>query len=298
MNELTPVNHGAVLPSVGELQTMLTLADTFVKSGLLPAGIKTSAAALLIIQKGKELGIQPTYALSNIAVIQGKPTAGAELLAALIYRDHGDHALRVTETNDKQCVIEYRRRTWAKPETFAFTMDDARKAELSGSATWKKFPAAMLRARCISAVARMAFPDSIGGMYTPEELGAEVAVDAEGTVTVVQENTGQIDYHQERPDVVADTGEIVSETLVLEQPTPEAPKEQKPFTNAEQHAPLDRQIHARMMQLAQRDQMELTDVEERVLKAGALTGSIKEQTLDVKRVALDWLIAEMASVPA
>jgi hypothetical protein len=37
----------------------------------------------------------------------------------------------------------------------------------------------MLRARCISAVARMAFPDSIGGMYTPEELGAEV--DEDGT---------------------------------------------------------------------------------------------------------------------
>jgi hypothetical protein len=35
----------------------------------------------------------------------------------------------------------------------------------------------MLRARCISAVARMAFPDSIGGMYTAEELGAEVDED-------------------------------------------------------------------------------------------------------------------------
>jgi len=34
----------------------------------------------------------------------------------------------------------------------------------------------MLRARCISAVARMAFPDVISGVYTPEELGGSVQV--------------------------------------------------------------------------------------------------------------------------
>jgi hypothetical protein len=51
---------------------------------------------------------------------------------------------------------------------------------------WQKYPDAMLRARCISAAARLAFPDIIGGMYTPEEIGAPVNVTPMGAVELDQ----------------------------------------------------------------------------------------------------------------
>ena len=155
------------------------MSEVLVKSGMLPAHIKTPQAAVAIIQKGRELGIQPMYALSNIVSIQGKPTANAELMLALIYRDHGDNAITFTHSDNTACAIAYARRSWKQPQTYTFTIEDAKAAGLLSNQTWQKYPAAMLRARCISAVARMAFPDSIGGMYTPEELGAEV--DEDGT---------------------------------------------------------------------------------------------------------------------
>lgn len=155
-------------------------AAILVRSGFLPNTVNTPEKAISIVMKGRELGIPPMYALSNIAVINGKPTAGAELMLALIYRDHGDEALRVVETTAERCTVAYRRRGWQQAETFTFTIDDARCAGLLGKDNWRHYPAAMLRARCISAVARLAFPDTIGGLYTPEELGARVQIREDG----------------------------------------------------------------------------------------------------------------------
>jgi hypothetical protein len=173
-------HRDSTLPAPADWQTMLGMADQLVKSGLLPSSIRTPQAAVAIILKGRELGVPAMYALSNIVVIQGKPAANAELMLALVYRDHGDDAIRFTETTAERCTIAYRRRTWKQSETFSFTMQDAKTAGLLTNQTWQKYPQAMLRARCISAVARMAFADSIGGMYTPEELGASVAINEHG----------------------------------------------------------------------------------------------------------------------
>jgi hypothetical protein len=151
-------------------------ALVLVKSGFLPNTVNTPEKAISIVMKGRELGVPPMYALSNIAVINGKPTAGAELMLALIYRDHGDEAVRVVETTAERCTVAYKRRGWEEPELFTFSMEDAECAGLLGKDNWRRYPAAMLRARCISAVARLAFPDTIGGLYTPEELGARVRV--------------------------------------------------------------------------------------------------------------------------
>ena len=170
---------------LAEWGVMREQAKVLVSTGFLPAAIKTPEQALAIMLKGRELNVPPMYALSNITVLQGKPTAGAELMLALIYRDHGDDAIRFKESTAERCVVTYRRRSWASPETFAFTIEDAKRAGLTQSPTWQKYTPALLRARCVSAVARMAFADSIGGMYTPEELGARVTVNDHDEMSVV-----------------------------------------------------------------------------------------------------------------
>jgi hypothetical protein len=165
---------------------MLAMADQLVKSGLLPSSIKSPAAALAIIQKGRELGIPPMYALNNISVIQGRTVTSAELMLAMIYRDHGDGAIQFEETTDERCVVLYKRRSWASPRRFEWSWDDAKRANLIGKDVWKAYPPAMLRARCISAVARIGFPDTIGGMHTHEEMGGEVEVTDSGEIIPVQ----------------------------------------------------------------------------------------------------------------
>lgn len=177
------------LPSVADWGTMLQMADALVQSGMLPKHITTPQAAVAIIQRGRELGIPPMHALSNIVYIQGKPTANSELMLALIYRDHGDGAVVFTRSDNMRCDIAYRRRSWDRSQSYSFTLDDAKQAGLMSNQTWQKYPAAMLRARAISAVARMAFPDSIGGMYSPEELGAAVEIDREGGIVIIDAPT-------------------------------------------------------------------------------------------------------------
>jgi hypothetical protein len=180
------VSRNSDLPTPADWSTMLDMAAHFVESGMLPAHIKTPAAAVMVMQRGRELGVPPGYALNNIVYIQGKATTNSELMLALVYRDHGDGALVFTSTTSERCDVSYRRRSWSAPASFSFTIDDAKRAGLLANKTWQQYPAAMLRARAISAVARMAFPDSIAGMYTPEELGAVIDIDRDGHFVIVE----------------------------------------------------------------------------------------------------------------
>jgi hypothetical protein len=182
-----------LLPDASTWSTMLDMAKTLVESGMLPSSIKTPAAALAIIQKGRELGIPPMYALSNISLINGRPVTGAEVFLAMIYRDHGDNAVQFEETSAERCAVVYRRRGWSAPRRFEWTVEDAKAAGLiAKGGTWNQYRPAMLRHRCVSAIARMAFPDSIGGLYTAEELGAEVEVNDQGEVVVVEQSPAPV----------------------------------------------------------------------------------------------------------
>jgi hypothetical protein len=74
------------IPSVEEFRTMKELGAMAIKSGFLPTSINTPEKAVIIILKGRELGIPPMQAFSSIAVVNGKPTMSAELMLSLIYR--------------------------------------------------------------------------------------------------------------------------------------------------------------------------------------------------------------------
>lgn len=191
---ITLVQPASLLPSDNEAATMYKMAEAFHASGLMPGGIRSPAAAFLVIQKGRELGLPPSYACSNIHIIEGKPSCSAELLLALIKSRVGPDALIVEETDGKHCTVSYARPHWDKRRTFTFTIEQAQQAGLLDKggdraklSNWNRFPDAMLRARCISALARMEFADVIGGMYTPDELGAAVNLDpATGEMISVQ----------------------------------------------------------------------------------------------------------------
>lgn len=187
---LIPATGGAMVPTAQEWKTLAAMARVAIESGLLPPHVKGEQAAIFIAMKGRELSIPTTYAWSNISVIGGKPVCSAELMLALIYRDHGGQAITFEETTDAVCRVSYQRRDAAERRPFAFTRQQATAAGLTGG-NWAKYPAAMLRARCVSAVARMAFADSIAGMYTPEELGAPVTVTSDGEVVLSDDEEAQ-----------------------------------------------------------------------------------------------------------
>ncbi|MFC5596467.1 hypothetical protein [Deinococcus cellulosilyticus] len=79
------------------------------------------------------------------------------------------------------------------PHTERFGAKEAQMMGLIGKDNYKRQPLVMYKWRAVAACARVSFPDIIDGLYTPEEMGADVVVDEEGTMTIqtpqVQEKT-------------------------------------------------------------------------------------------------------------
>lgn len=146
-------------------------AEALSGSSLLPRDyVGKPANVLLAIEYGAALGIPPMTAIQGVHIINGKPTASAGLIGALVRK--AGHRLRVTG-DDRHAVCEIVR---ADDPDFTFrsewTWDRAVAAKLTGKDTWKAYPAAMLKARAITECARDACPEALAGVaYTPEELG-------------------------------------------------------------------------------------------------------------------------------
>lgn len=175
------VAQSNLFPPPAEFTVLKEIASMAVKSGLLPSSIKTAEQACIIALKGRELGIPPMVAFAQISVINGKPCMSAELMLSQIYKTNPAAVINFLKNDNKECVIEASRKH-SRTSTWSFTLEDAQNAGLLGKQVWKQYPAAMLRARAISAMARAVFPDALNGVsYTPEELGAEVEIDDDGT---------------------------------------------------------------------------------------------------------------------
>lgn len=183
-NEIAVRTELDALAIASQIDQLRGLGETLVKSGLLPASIKTAEAAVVIILKGRELGIPPMEALNSINVIQGKPTVSPQLMLALIYRS-GQGSIQIIERSDVRSVVRAYRKG-LPPQDFTFTLDDARRLGLAEKDNYRKQPAVMLQWRNVAAAARAVFPDIISGLYLPEEMGAEVAVDDEGNMTILE----------------------------------------------------------------------------------------------------------------
>lgn len=163
------------------INDQIALAKELASSNLLPEQYRQKPANLLwAVQYAQALGVHPMTAVTGIAVINGKPTASAQLIGGLVRR--AGHKLRVESTDTKAVATLIR----ADDPTFEFrvewTMDRARKAGLGGRGPWQQYPAAMLAARAITEVARMGAPEALFGIiYTAEELGADVDDDGAPT---------------------------------------------------------------------------------------------------------------------
>jgi hypothetical protein len=141
---------------------------------------KSAAQAVVKILAGQELGFGPFASMTGVHIIQGKPSIGANLMAAAV-KSSGKYNYRVTAMSETQCSIDFYEGK-EKVGTSTFTLDDAKKADLTGKDTWKKYAKNLLFARALSNGVRWYAPDIFNGspVYTPEELGAEV--DEEGNV--------------------------------------------------------------------------------------------------------------------
>lgn len=277
---MTETTDLEVRPADGVLSERMRYAQALAAADLLPASYRRKPANILVaMEYGKSLGLDPVTAMQMVHVVEGKPTASAQLIGALVRRS--GHRLRVTG-DDKHAVAEIVRRD--DPD-FVFrsewTLARAQAAGLAGKGPWKQYPGAMLKARAITEVARDACPEALAGVaYTPEELGAA-------------EPAGAWPTHDEPeaplPPFDAETGEVVEEAELVEDatPEPEPPVEAEPATKAQLNA-----IGGMLGSCGMRDKASRHDVITRILghayeHAGDLTKAEASRVLDTLKPLAD-----------
>jgi hypothetical protein len=310
------VHYNASLPD------KIQYAEHLAVSGLLPDVYRRQPANVLYaIEYGETIGIGTMAAITGVHIIKGKPSASSALISGLVRR--AGHKLRVTG-NDVKGVAVIRR---ADDPEFEFrsewTLDRAVTAglcelrngkpyardEKNRPTSWEKYPAAMLKARAITEVARDACEEVLFGLhYTPEELGAEV--DEEGNITVVVEPrrpSAPVADQWTRPEpapvpaapVVEPDG--IEDAEVIEDPAadPAAPAGELPPPS-----PLvpkaDQKQHARMAILLKEKRGITDDDQARATLAAMAQRPLKSRTELSKAEAnsiIETLVAEPAYVP-
>ena len=173
------------------------LAGVLAKAGV--GGVKSADDALARLLAGRELGIPAMTSIRQLFVVEGKIGMEATLMHALCLRstqicEYFDHV----ETTREQATFVTKRR--GRPEKFhSFTAADAEAAgmfqrgEHKDKNNYDRWLKQMLEARCKAQLARLVYPDILGGIFTREELTTGVydqPVDVETTSTVVAD-TGQ-----------------------------------------------------------------------------------------------------------
>jgi len=205
---------------IAPLADRMEYAKALAPSDLLPKQYRGNPANVLIaIEYGRALGLEPMAAIQGVHIVEGKPTASAQLIGALV-RNAG-HRLRV-EGDDTGAVAAIVR---ADDPEFEFraewTMERARQAKLADKGVWKQYPAAMLKARAITEVARDACPEVLSGVaYTAEELGHDDAPKRVATsrLTPPKPTVDHVETVAESEPVDTETGEILDAEVVENEP--------------------------------------------------------------------------------
>lgn len=208
MNEIVKKAENSVT-----LDGMLTQADLFVKSGFFPRHVDTKEKALVIMLKGRELGLPFTESLSKISVIQGVATTKVETLLGLARKtgQMEDFKQRFVpnEIAPQYCEVTIKRKGQS-PHTCRFGDEEAQTMGLTSRDNYKKQKATMYSWRAISKNLRVTFPDAIGGLYLEEEIADGVLIKPEEDTTKAK--VTEVEYH---PEQTAKTEEI-KETIIVE----------------------------------------------------------------------------------
>jgi hypothetical protein len=168
-NGLARVTPSAIIPRT--IDEVARLAKMAAASGL--AKTTSPEAAGMLICAGLEIGLTPMQALLGMHMIEGRPTLAADTIVALIVRrtDVCEYWRSIESTPERHTIETKRRGEEFQPVRRTWTLDDAKRAGLTGKTIWQRYPVDMLRHRCATSLAREVFPDIIAGMaYTREEI--------------------------------------------------------------------------------------------------------------------------------
>jgi hypothetical protein len=141
-----------------------SMASAMAKSGLF--GMKTPEQALALMLVAQAEGQHPATIAQDYDIIQGRAARKTHSVLARFQQAGG--SVQWHELTDTKADASF-----SHPQggtlRMVWTIDQARKANLTGKDNWKNYPRAMLRARCIAEGVRAVYPAAIGGLLVSEE---------------------------------------------------------------------------------------------------------------------------------
>lgn len=159
---------------VDAMKDAATMARGIAASGFVPdhwikdkspeQAVAGMASAILF---GAELGLSAMRSVNELFVVRGKPAMYSRTMAALV-RSAGYVIEPVEETAQRVVWKGFRDGTWKFSE---WTMERASQAGYTSNKLYQTEPIAMLRAKCIAELCRIAYQDVLLGMdYSIEEI--------------------------------------------------------------------------------------------------------------------------------
>jgi hypothetical protein len=159
-------------PNIQELQA---LSKFYVDSKYF-SDITTSQVIVKILA-GRELGIDTFSSVRGIHVIKGNTILSASMISQLV-ANSPRYGYKVLYSDDVKCEIQFFENN-QKSGIASFTLEEAKRAELTSNPCWRKYPSDMLFARAMSRGAKRYAAGIFGatGVYTHEEMGMDVDED-------------------------------------------------------------------------------------------------------------------------
>ena len=199
-NEIMQAKNGQMTSIIEDQQ----IAKAFFESGIFK-DVKTAAQALVKIIAGREQGLAPIQAMSNVYIFDDRIAYLTKVFSSKVKKSKKyDYKIKVT--TDKECEIDFFE-NGKLAGTSKYTFTDAAKSGLPNKESFKKYPNNMLYNRAMSNGIKMFCPDILDGANLYEDF-AEVEKDGAKMMSVDM-NTGEIkEAEQMQKNSVDDDGQI------------------------------------------------------------------------------------------
>ena len=146
--------------------------------------IDSPEQAMIRLQAGLEIGLTPIWSLTNVMVVNGRPSVWGDALLGLVLA-HPDcedviETIENEDTNEETAVCEVRRKGRV-PVIRKFSMADVKKARLDtkNQSVHGFYPRRMRQMRARSWACRDAFADALRGLGVVEEMREAVVIERE-----------------------------------------------------------------------------------------------------------------------
>ncbi len=186
---LIPVSESGLLAPTNQKQ-LVALIGELLKSGSLPKWYQNTAQVLTAWNYAASLGLTPQPNLKNIALIDGTPCLFGDAPRALAQKTGELEYCKVFVCNDKYERICFENKNLADipfagicqikrkgrdPESFSFSVEDAKKAGLWGRVSksgapspWVKYDKIMLMRRAQAMALKFEFAEALSGVEIAE----------------------------------------------------------------------------------------------------------------------------------